>query len=200
MYKINFLIEHYGYFGIIIALVGGIVGLPIPDEFLLTYVGYNVFKGTMSYSLSLISAMVGAMIGITLSYVLGKRLGYPFLMKYGPKFHMSHDRIEKTKKLYEKLGPFVLLVGYYIPGVRHLSAFLAGINGFSLRKFAVFAYSGAFIWVFTFITLGRIVGPDWKVIDQYIVRHTIKFSIFLLIVLIIISLFYWWKQKKSKKG
>lgn len=27
------LIAHYGYFGIIIALAGGIVGLPIPDEF-----------------------------------------------------------------------------------------------------------------------------------------------------------------------
>jgi membrane protein DedA with SNARE-associated domain len=36
---IDFLIGHYGYFGIIIALVGGIVGLPLPDEVLLTYVG-----------------------------------------------------------------------------------------------------------------------------------------------------------------
>lgn len=42
------LIAHYGYFGIIIALAGGIVGLPIPDEFLLTFVGYNVSKGVMS--------------------------------------------------------------------------------------------------------------------------------------------------------
>ena len=44
------LIAHYGYFGIIIALAGGIVGLPIPDEFLLTFVGYNVSKGVMSGS------------------------------------------------------------------------------------------------------------------------------------------------------
>jgi membrane protein DedA with SNARE-associated domain len=37
---IDFLIGHFGYFGIIIALVGGIVGLlPSPDEVLLTYVG-----------------------------------------------------------------------------------------------------------------------------------------------------------------
>lgn len=199
MHKINFLIEHYGYFGIIIALVGGIIGIPIPDEFLLTYVGYNVFKGTMNYGLSLLSAMVGAMIGISLSYVLGKRLGYPFLIKYGPKFHMTHKRVEKTKKLFERLGPFVLLIGYYIPGVRHLSAFLAGMNGYSLRKFALFAYSGAFIWVLTFITIGKIFGPDWKIVDKYIVKHTLRFTIILIIVLLLAGLFYWWKQKKKKK-
>ncbi|PGM86850.1 alkaline phosphatase, partial [Bacillus thuringiensis] len=46
--QIGELLIQYGYFGILIALVGGIVGLPIPDEFLLTFVGYNVSKGTMS--------------------------------------------------------------------------------------------------------------------------------------------------------
>ena len=57
------LIAHYGYFGIVIALAGGIVGLPIPDEFLLTFVGYNVSKGVMSGTL-LLSGMAGAMLGM----------------------------------------------------------------------------------------------------------------------------------------
>ncbi len=67
------LIAHYGYFGIIIALAGGIVGLPIPDEFLLTFVGYNVSKGVMSGTATF-SGMAGAMLGITLSYILGLKL------------------------------------------------------------------------------------------------------------------------------
>lgn len=49
------LIAHYGYFGIVIALAGGIVGLPIPDEFLLTFVGYNVSKGVMSGTAAFLS-------------------------------------------------------------------------------------------------------------------------------------------------
>lgn len=44
MHHLNHLIEHYGYIGIMIALVGGIIGLPIPDETLLTFVGYNVLR------------------------------------------------------------------------------------------------------------------------------------------------------------
>lgn len=70
------IIAHYGYFGIIIALAGGIVGLPIPDEFLLTFVGYNISRGNMSGSAALLSGMAGALLGITLSYLLGLKLGF----------------------------------------------------------------------------------------------------------------------------
>lgn len=57
---IDYLIAHFGYFGIIIVLIGGIVGLPVPDEVLLTYVGYKVYQGTLSYMPSVLSAFVGA--------------------------------------------------------------------------------------------------------------------------------------------
>ena len=44
MQHIDFLIGHFGYLGIIVVLIGGIVGLPIPDEVLLTYVGQYCFS------------------------------------------------------------------------------------------------------------------------------------------------------------
>lgn len=78
MGHLNHLIEHFGYLGIIIALVGGIIGLPIPDEVLLTYVGYNVFAGKLVYLPSLLCAYFGASIGITLSFILGIVLGLLF--------------------------------------------------------------------------------------------------------------------------
>ena len=88
------LIAHYGYFGIIIALAGGIVGLPIPDEFLLTFVGYNVSKGVMSGTAAFLSGMAGAMLGITLSYILGLKLGLPVL-KNMMKIRIKEHHIEK---------------------------------------------------------------------------------------------------------
>ena len=55
-------IEHFGYIGIMIALAGGIIGLPVPDEVLLTYVGYNVSTGMMSYPLTLTCSFAGALL------------------------------------------------------------------------------------------------------------------------------------------
>ncbi|MFJ5716118.1 DedA family protein [Neobacillus sp. NPDC093127] len=194
MQHLNHLIEHYGYFGIIIALVGGIIGLPIPDEVLLTYVGYNVFEGKMSYLPSLLSAFAGACGGISLSYFLGVKLGLPFLIKFGPKLHITEEKVSRTRKLFLKFGPFLLFVGYFIPGVRHITAYLAGINGYSYRRFALYAYSGAVTWCFSFITLGKVLGKNWVLVGTYLSKYSIYFILGFLLSCFIFYTF--WRKKK----
>lgn len=193
--KLNFIIEHYGYLGIIVLLIGGIVGLPIPDEVLLTYVGFNVFKGNLSYFPSLLSAFAGATGGISFSYLIGHKFGLPLLHKYGPKFQITEEKINYTGRLFDKIGPILLLVGYFIPGVRHLSAYIAAINDYPYRKFAVFAYTGAFIWSFTFITLGRVLGKDWVKVRFF----AEKYSFYLIIVIVLAAIVYLiWKKRSGK--
>ncbi|MCQ6282009.1 DedA family protein [Bacillus sp. EB600] len=192
---IDFLLGHFGYLGIIIALIGGIIGLPIPDEVLLTYVGYNVFQGKLSYIFSLISAFIGAMGGITFSYFIGNKFGLPLLKKIGPKIHLTEEKVNRTEKLFSKFGPSLLLIGYFIPGVRHLAAYLASINRYPFRKFTIYAYTGALIWSFTFITLGRMLGEDWV----YVERYFSKYSIYLILVAFLLGIFIYlfWKKKRQ---
>jgi len=98
-HHVQSLIEHYGYFGIILILIGGIVGLPIPDEIFLTYIGYSVYRETLEHVPALLSATIGAIGGITLSYYIGYRFGLPLLHKYGPKIHITKQKIDFTKKI-----------------------------------------------------------------------------------------------------
>ncbi|PHD55780.1 DedA family protein [Bacillus toyonensis] len=195
-HQLTYLIEHFGYFGVILALIGGIIGIPIPDEVLLTYVGYNVFQGKMSYMLSLLSAFTGAIGGISLSYILGIKLGLPFLKKFGPKVHITEEKINRTKKLLMKLGPYLLFIGYFIPGVRHVTAYLAGINCYSFKKFALYAYSGAIFWCFTFVTLGRELGENWNKVETYISKYSIY--LILIVVLGFIIVYIYWKKRTIK--
>ncbi len=194
-HHVQSLIEHYGYFGIILILVGGIVGLPIPDEIFLTYVGYSVYRETLAHVPALLSATIGAIGGITLSYYIGYRFGLPLLHKYGPKIHITKQKIDFTKKLFTKIGPVLLLIGYFIPGVRHLTAYIAAINNYPYRKFAIFAYAGAFIWIFTFITLGKVLGEKWRYVGFYLSHY----SIYLIAVFIIIMLVIYYFFKKRNK-
>ncbi|MGZ4161543.1 MAG: DedA family protein [Neobacillus sp.] len=196
--QIDYLLEHFGYFGIIIALIGGIIGLPIPDEVLLTYVGFNVFQGKLSFIFSLISAFVGATAGISLSYFIGYKFGLPLLKKFGPKIHITEQKINRTKKLFEKFGPSLLLIGYFIPGVRHLAAYIAAVNSFPFRKFAVYAYTGALMWTFTFITLGRKLGGNWGIVETYMSKYSI-YLIMLVLILSIIVYYFWKKNKQLRK-
>ncbi|WP_409273387.1 DedA family protein [Neobacillus sp. SCS-31] len=192
---LNYIIEHYGYIGITILLIGGIVGLPLPDEVLLTYVGFSIFQEKLSYFPSLVSACVGAAGGISLSYFIGYKLGLPLLHKFGPKVHITKHKIDYTRKLFEKIGPAILVVGYFIPGIRHLAAYIAAINNYPFKKFIVFAYSGAFIWTFTFITLGTVLGKDWDKVKLYVS----KYSFYLIGLLLLAVVFYFFWKKKIRK-
>jgi membrane protein DedA with SNARE-associated domain len=194
---LHYFIDHFGYIGIMVVLMLGIVGMPIPDELLLTYIGYRISTGSMSYPISFVFGFIGAIAGIFISYYLGVKLGLPFLQKIGPKIHITEKRIEQTKALFAKLGPSVLFICYFIPGIRHLAAFLAGFNAYDRKKFMLYAYSGAFVWVFTFLTIGNYLGKNWIIIKQYMDEYR-TFFMTVFILLICLLTIYWFHQQKKK--
>jgi membrane protein DedA with SNARE-associated domain len=67
---LHYFIDHFGYIGIMIVLMLGIVGMPIPDELLLTYIGYRISTGSMSYPIAFVFSFIGAIAGISISYYL----------------------------------------------------------------------------------------------------------------------------------
>ncbi|MNX85784.1 SNARE associated Golgi protein [compost metagenome] len=95
--KIFYLIAHYGYIGIFGALVLGIIGLPVPDEVLMTYSGYLISQGRLSYILTLLIAMVGSFAGMSVSYFVGRKFGYPLLEKHGRKIRITKEKLDHTR-------------------------------------------------------------------------------------------------------
>ena len=69
---------------------------------------------------------------------------------------------------YERFGKWALLFGYFIAGVRHLTAFVAGTARLRMPVFALFAYTGSFLWSVTFISLGYFLGDQWTVISKHL--------------------------------
>lgn len=165
------LISQYGYVAIFLLFTLGIIGLPVPGEVLLTFLGFMISIGKMHVILAFVSALGGALCGITISYLLGLKLGEPFLHKFGPKLFIKEKTIKRTNQLFHKYGSFVLFVCYFIPGVRHVAAYLAGITLFSFKRFALFAYSGALVWVSIFLVIGYRLGKNWREIIIYFHKY-----------------------------
>jgi membrane protein DedA with SNARE-associated domain len=184
-------ISQYGYIAIYLCLVLGIIGLPIPDETMLTFSGYLVYKGTLSLPLTFAVALAGSVSGITLSYALGRFLGIQVVHRYGRYLHISEGQIQKAHAWFDRVGHWALTVGYFIPGVRHFTAYAAGISEVAPKSFALFAYSGALIWVSTFISLGYFLGDRWKVVEANIHQYLIGVAI--ACAILIIGYFVWVK-------
>ncbi|MBD1371194.1 DedA family protein [Hazenella sp. IB182357] len=192
------LLQQFGYIGIFLFLVLGIVGLPLPDELMMTFLGYLTSIGQLNLFLTYMSALLGSACGITISYLLGKRLGYPFLKKYGSKFFITRRRMLITQVLFRKYGTWLLFVGYFIPGVRHVTAYIAGITRISFLRFSIFAYTGAIVWCFTFIGLGHVLGANYEVVFMFLHKYGTRALFIVVPIAAIWTGWYFWNQNQGK--
>lgn len=192
-----YFLQEYGYIGIFLFLVLGLIGLPLPDEIMLTFLGYLTTIGQLNFFLTMISAFLGSAGGITISYLLGIWLGYPFLKKYGKKLFITRRRLRITQLLFRKYGNWLLFGGYFIPGVRHITAYLAGISHLSFWRFAVHAYAGAVCWCATFIGLGHFLGSNWEWGFSVLHKYGTRILFVSLPIALIIAGWYFWNQNNS---
>src|SRR5215831_17588070 len=155
-------VTQHGYVGIFSLLFLGIVGLPIPDEWLLTLSGYLIFKQTFKPVPTIAAAFLGSASGITVSYILGRTFGTYLLVHYGSRFGISHNDVDRVHRWFHRIGHWALTFGYFVPGVRHLTAYVAGATELEIPEFAFFAYSGALMWSLTFISAGYYFGEEWS--------------------------------------
>lgn len=193
-YVIN-LFNNYGYIVLFIALLLEIIAFPLPGEALMTYCGYVVYQGKMSWIISIVIATLGVCSGVTLSYYIGRTLGIAFFEKYGHYVHMDKKRMDTLSIWFEKYGNRLLLVAYFIPGVRHITGYFSGITEVSSKKFHINAYIGALIWTTVFISSGRILGANWEVYHGIFKRYFVIAGLSVAIIMILIYAYKFHKQK-----
>ncbi|MFC7370943.1 DedA family protein [Fictibacillus iocasae] len=195
-FEIMQLIHQYGYISLSILLALGIVGLPVPDEILLATAGCLTAADNLSLPLVLLFAVAGSFLGITASYYIGIKFGRPLLDKFAPKIGISVSHIDKTNQYFQRYGKAALFFGYFIPGVRHLTAYFAGMYSTPFKTFALYAYSGAVFWCFFFILLGHMLAQ--KIYLAFDIIHRLGLYAFSAVLIgAVIWLIVWNKKKES---
>jgi membrane protein DedA with SNARE-associated domain len=189
MHALLLTITKYSYVGIFVALGLGILGFPIPDETLIAFVGFLVYEDKLNYLYAFAVCFIGSSSGVTLGYILGRTFGNRLIERYSTKLNIDPDHIQNARKFYVRYGRFALFVGYFIPGVRHLTAIFAGSSIMPYPLFAAFAYAGAALWTIVFMNLGFFLGDKWHRVSAYSNRYIIPFVLIVTIFLIIAI--YW---------
>ena len=184
----------YGPWMIFVLLMLGIVGLPIPDETILVFCGALIAKGTLHAPTTWMFAVAGSWCGISLSYTIGRTLGFGVVHRFGKYLHVTEDQLKKVEQWFERVGHWALFFGYYIAGVRHFSAIVAGTSGLPFHKFVAYAWTGGLLWVTTFLTLGYYLGENWKHISEVI--H--QYLLYLSIAVVGVAVCYYFVRKKMR--
>jgi membrane protein DedA with SNARE-associated domain len=146
-------IGQYGYPAIFFLLVGGIVGVPVPDQLVLVISGYLVLTHVLSLGSTLLAAVLGSIVGITLSYALGRCSG-----SYFSRVRCTGTRLQSARRWFERFGGWTLVFGYFIPGIRNLIGFTSGMMRLEVRFFVPYAYAGAILSSVTCVCAGYFLG------------------------------------------
>ena len=191
-------VTDYGYLAIFLMLVFGIIGLPIPDETMLAFAGYLVYRGDLNFVPTILVAFVGTSCGITSSFILGRTLGLRAIRRYGRYVHITEERLLRVHNWFERVGKWTLTFGYFVSGVRHITDLVAGSSKLEWPMFCLFAYTGGLAWSSLFISLGYLLGEGWEQISDEI--HTILLCIGILAVCIFAFLAVWYREHIFKLG
>jgi membrane protein DedA with SNARE-associated domain len=178
-------IMQYGCLAVFCLLMLGIAGLPVPDEILLSFVGYLIFRQILSPVPAAAAAFFGSVCGITMSYFLGRIFGLPLVETYGRFICLRMEHLRRVRHWFNRIGKWTLTVGYFFPGVRHFTGFVAGASKLQLPVFAGYAYLGALLWAATFISLGYFLGAEWPVLAAGWLALTEKVHVVALIIIIL---------------
>ncbi|PWW02808.1 membrane protein DedA with SNARE-associated domain [Paenibacillus cellulosilyticus] len=183
------LLEHYGYWIILLFLLFEMLALPLPGEMMMGYIGLFVYEHKLNWFASIASASLGVVLGVTLSYWIGYRLGRPFIIRHGKMIHFSEERLNRMTVWFEKYGDKLLFVAYFIPGVRHITGYFCGVTRVSFQRYALYAYSGAIFWASLFISMGKLLGPQWEQYHSTVNRYMIMFGIASAMVAVLIYIY-----------
>lgn len=164
-------IASLGYPGLFLGLVLEFLGVPFPGEIVLTFTGFLVWNGHLGFGVAVFSATMGSLTGTVAAYFLGRKFGRPLLDKYGKYVFVDKKKIDTAEHWFNRHRFLVLLFGRFVPGIRPLSAYTAGIAHMEFMQFWPLSVCGAFVWCAAFIFLGKHLGKNWASISSLLERY-----------------------------
>ena len=144
----------------------GLVVTPIlPGDSLLFAAGSMAAIGALNAHGLFVLLTVAAILGDTVNYVIGRKLGTAAFVKYPKIFRPEY--LEKTQRFYAKYGGKTIIIARFVPIVRTFAPFVAGVGAMNYGRFIMFNVVGGIVWVSVLVYAGFFFGNIPVVKDHF---------------------------------
>ena len=93
-------------------------------------------------------------VGDSITFLLGRRLGRPFLLRSGRGLGLTEERLGNVDRWFDRYGPLAACFGRLLPLVRPFGPFVAGASRLEYRRFAPWNVVGCLLFSVVFVGLG----------------------------------------------
>jgi membrane-associated protein len=151
----------YGAIALVIFAETGLVVLPfLPGESLLLTSGTLAGAGILEIAVLAPLLFLAAFLGDVCNYLIGRWLGGHLLSK--PRRYLKPEHVQQAHEFYERHGGLAIVLARFLPVVRTLAPFMAGVARMELHKLMTYAAIASALWVTIFLGAGYWFGTvEW---------------------------------------
>ncbi|MBA2346693.1 MAG: DedA family protein, partial [Solirubrobacterales bacterium] len=128
---------------------------PIPSEIILPLAGVAVGRGQFTFTLAVLAATLGSVLGALIIYGLARVGGRPLLLRYGRLLRLSERDLDRADGWFDRHGAGIVVGGRLIPGVRSLVSVPAGLSEMPVLRFVALTALGSAVWN------SALIGAGW---------------------------------------
>jgi membrane protein DedA with SNARE-associated domain len=127
-------------------------------------------------------ATVGSMVGTMVDFGIGYYLGRPAVLGYGRIVRFSEKRLVTTEKWFATHGRSVVLLARFVPLLRTLIAFPAGIVRMDVKRFLAYSAVGILVWDIALVYLGVLAGQNSTAVANTLQAYFLPLGVVAIVI------------------
>ena len=137
------------------------VPLFIPGDAFLLYVGHRLPHNVPALIVAWLGMILAVVLGASNLYLIARRYGRRLLAhRLAGLLHLTPDRMLRAEVTFQRWGPWALIVGRHVPGLRIPLTVIAGVLELDYRVFAISVAVSSAAWTAAFLSIGAVFGDD----------------------------------------
>jgi membrane protein DedA with SNARE-associated domain len=185
---------HYGYWAVAAALLLENAGVPVPGETVLLLASFLAYtERDLHLGWIILVGTLAATAGDNLGYAFGNYGGRPLLERYRNIFRISDAALGRSERLFARYGSLAILFARFVFGMRVIAGPMAGVLRMPWKRFTVFNFMGAALWVSAISLAGYFFGSRWGALMHFMKR----FDLILGAAFILAVAVLWWRTRKA---
>jgi membrane protein DedA with SNARE-associated domain len=179
----HFVREHQGL-GLFLVIFAEELGIPLPapGDAAITFGGYLTTTGAIPFPFAFLAVVGGATLGSLCLYTLSRRFGHPFIVRFGPYVGITAERLERAERAFRRWGPWAVILGRHIPGMRIVLSAFAGVFEMRVRIFVPCVLVSSTAWALIFLEVGRMLGRNSRYLFRVFPAHLLPVGLVLVIL------------------
>lgn len=183
-------INNYGLIAVFVLMVAESAALPIPSELVMTFAGFLVSTGKMSFVGAVAAGSLGNLVGSYITWIIGRYAGRAIILRVGRYVLLREDDLAKAERWFERRGELAVFVARMLPVVRTFVSLPAGAAEMPLLRFGIYTLLGSIPFNLALVAAGYALGSSYDHLAK-----DIQYVGYVIGVVIVVGLVYFFYRR-----